>query len=179
MKILIAIIGVLFSFGVFAQDIPNNNVFIEVGAPYSLVSVNYEYLLTDDINIKYAIRAGLALDMSNPLGSIIAPLSLSLLKNLKGNNYLELRLALRNELYRKLTTHAESSGMGNPNPTYNTYEEVEYIYGVYPSIGVGYRYQPQSKGVFLSCLVHIIGLQPETTENIWYNKISVGAGYAF
>ncbi len=39
MKILIAIIGIMFSVGVLAQDISRNNVFIEVGAPYSLVSV--------------------------------------------------------------------------------------------------------------------------------------------
>jgi len=73
--------------------------------------------LKNESNINFAIRAGLAFDMSNPLASIIAPLSFSVLKILKGNNYLELRLALRNELYRVVTTHSESSGMGNPNPT--------------------------------------------------------------
>ncbi|OYT10520.1 MAG: hypothetical protein B6I18_08685 [Bacteroidetes bacterium 4572_112] len=125
------------------------------------------------------IRAGLAFDMSNPLASIIAPLSFSVLKILKGNNYLELRLALRNELYRVVTTHSESSGMGNPNPTYNIYEEVDYKIAVYPSLGIGYRYQPQNKGLFINCLVNLIGYQAKNTENIWYNKISVGVGYAF
>ena len=178
MKILIAIIGIMFSVGVFAQDITRNNIFIEGGGPLGLYSVNYERILKNDSNVNFAVRIGLAYDNNNPNSSIIAPLSFSLLKNLKNSHYLEFRLSLRNEYITTVHKHAQGSGMGNPNPTYDTYEEVEHEFTIYPSLGVGYRYQPQSNGLFFNCLVQLLAVQPNA-EDIWRNKFTAGIGYAF
>ena len=179
MKISITIIGIMFSVAVLAQGITRNNIFIQAGGPLGLYSVNYDRFLMEDKKINLAVRIGLAYDINNPNTSIIAPISLSLLKNLQNSHYLELRLALRNEYSRIVHTYSQRSGMGDPNPTYDSYEEVEYEFTIYPSIDIGYRYQPQSTGLFLNCLVQFIGTQAYYTEDIWYNKLTVGAGCAF
>jgi len=180
MKLLITIIGIMFSVGVLAQDSANNNVFIEAGGPIGLYSVNYERILQNDSNVIFAVRIGLAYDINSPINStsIIVPLSFSLLKKMRNNHYLELRLALRNEYSNSIHARSQGSGMGDTTMTFITYDEVVHDFTIYPSIGIGYRYQPQSKGLFFNCLVQVLAIQPNA-EDLWRNKFNVGVGYAF
>ncbi len=182
MKILLIIIGLIFSLNVFAQNIAKNNVFAELSGATGVYSINYERLLGNKETVYFSFRAGLAYFPTKVITNtnvglyynsrIIIPLSFSLLKNLGGNNYLEIRVSLANGFYTY--ENWKVYGLGDTTGTFKP--ETKIGYDFIPGIGIGYRYFPKSDGIFFNVLLQRISYFSK--EN-WYGNLSLGIGYAF
>jgi hypothetical protein len=179
MKIGLTLIGLIFSISILAQDIPRNNVFAEVSGVTGIYSVNYERLLLEKRNFNWAIRGGFAYVSENiNFANIyynsrtLFPISISMIKQISNNNYLEIRIGSSNSLYM----YEDWSGKGLGDSTNNFVPDKKLRFGTKPSIGIGYRYQPIANGIFFNFLVQKIALNNE--DNL-YPYISLGIGYAF
>lgn len=182
MKTALTIIGLFFTFGIFAQDIPKNNVFVELSGATGVYSINYERLLGNKETVNYSFRAGLTYLPTKVITNtnvglfynsrVIIPLSFSLLKNLGANNYLEVRVSLATGFYKYEDWSAR--GLGDSTGTFVPTTKIGYDF--IPGIGIGYRYQPKSDGIFFNILLQRVLYFSE--EN-WYGNLSLGFGYAF
>jgi hypothetical protein len=179
MKKYLIVIGLFLSIRASSQEIARNTVFGEVFGAAGFYSVNYERFLRDNNNINFTLRAGFSYIHENRAYQyksdiFIFPMSLSILKNIQKNHFIEVRLSVANILNYK--TYEYSSGLGDTSrtPLHTPIKELEY--GIYPSLGLGYRYQPSNKGLFFNFLVQRI---PNLSKELWYTNLSVGIGYAF
>jgi hypothetical protein len=100
MRKFIIVLCMLLSVNIFSQDIPRNTIFAEASGVTGIYSVNYERLLFKNQNVNLGIRAGFAY-VPVFLGyesRTQFPVSLSLIKNITKNHFLELRAGLSNSL---------------------------------------------------------------------------------
>lgn len=174
MKIGLTFIGLVFSVCLFAQNISRNNAFVELSGVTGIYSVNYERLLRDNKNLNFTFRAGVSYISYNKhyYSNFVFPISFSVLKNISKNHYLEMRLGFANDfyIYNDYTGHA----LGDTTGTFVPKKILKD--NLIPSIGIGYRYQPETKGLFFNFLLQKIVYFSE--EN-WYGNLSLGIGYAF
>ena len=101
MRKLIIILCMLISVNIFSQDISRNIFFAEASGVTGIYSVNYERLLFKNNNVNLGIRVGFAY-VPTFLGyesRTQFPISLSLIKNITKNHFLELRAGLSNNFY--------------------------------------------------------------------------------
>jgi hypothetical protein len=174
MRKLIIVICMLLSVNIFSQDISRNIIFAEASGVTGIYSVNYERLLFKNQNVNLGIRGGFAY-VPVFLGyesRMQFPISLSLIKNITKNHFLEMRVGLSNSFYIYEDWYGRPLG-----DTTNTFVPTKKLgMGIIPSIGIGYRYQPETKGVFFNLLAQRI---PYYSDKYWYENFSLGLGYAF
>lgn len=179
MKNLSLLFVSLFVFvNIYSQDIKKNTVFLEVSGITGIYSINYERLLLKNRTFNLALRGGFAIMSGNISGSshydsrVIFPLSLSIIKNAYKNHFLEVRVGLTNSLFM----YKDYSGRGLGDSTNNFVPTTKLKNTFIPSIGIGYRYQPEINGLFLNALVQKIVY---FSEDNWYGNFSLGIGYVF
>jgi len=174
MRIPVAVLSMLLSLNIFSQDISRNIFFAEASGVTGIYSVNYERLLFKNNNVNMGIRMGFAYspDLLHYNSRMLYPISLSMIKNITKNHFLEFRAGLSNNLY----FYEDWSGKGLGDSTNNYIPPKKLGYTFVPSIGIGYRYQPKTKGLFFNLLAQRILYF--SGEN-WYGNLSVGLGYAF
>lgn len=176
MKKYLLILGLFLSINASSQEIARNTIFAEASGVTGLYSVNYERLLFGSQNVNLGLRGGLAYNTGLLAlyynSRLIYPISLSLIKNIKKNHFLELRAGFTSSLY----TYKDYSGKGLGDSTNNYVPKMKLGMGIIPSIGIGYRYQPKTKGLFFNFLTQRILYFSK--EN-WYGNFSVGLGYTF
>ncbi|MCK5846830.1 MAG: hypothetical protein KAG84_05290 [Bacteroidales bacterium] len=181
-NIFLFIIGLLLSLGIFAQEKSKNNVFAELSGVTSVYSINYERLRRNDHNVIFSFRIGFAYFPTKLITDTYVglfynsrftfPMSISLLKNIGHNNFLELRIAASNAIYR----FDDYKGRGLGDSTNNFVAPTKTGFNFYPSIGIGYRYQPLNKGIFINALYQQVLY---LSEDNWFGNISLGIGYSF
>jgi hypothetical protein len=173
MKKYLIVIGLFLSIRASSQDILRNIVFVEASGVTGIYSVNYERLLFKNQNVNLGICGGFALINDIHYNSrTVFPISLSLIKNIINNHFMEIRVGLANNFY----LYKDYSGRGLGDSTNNYVPPKKLGIGILPSIGIGYRYQPETKGIFFNFLVQRITYFSE--EN-WFGNLSLGVGYAF
>ena len=174
LRISILIFWMLFTGGLFSQNIARNNFFAEAPGVTGIYSVNYERLLFNSDNVNLGLRLGFANTFNsqyyNP--GMLIPLSFSLIKNLAKSHFLELRVSLTNNLY----IYKDWSGQPLGDSSHSFVPQKKLGIGLVPGIGIGYRYQPETKGLFFNFLLQRIAYFSK--EN-WYEKLSLGVGFAF
>lgn len=174
MRKFIIVLCMLLSVNIFSQDISRNTFFAEASGVTGIYSVNYERLLFKNQNVNLGIRGGFAY-VPVFLGyesRTQFPVSLSLIKNIKKNHFLEMRVGLSTSFYIYEDWHGRPLG-----DTTNSFVPPKKLgMGIIPSIGIGYRYQPETKGVFFNLLAQRIF---NLSEENWYGNLSLGVGYAF
>ncbi len=175
MRKFIIVLCMLLSVNIFSQDISRNTIFAEAIGVTGIYSVNYERLLLKNRNMNFSIRVGGAYIQESEKGEnfFIEVNSISMLKNLIKNNYIEIRFSIANIFYK--TTSLHSNGLGNPNGISFT-EVTENNYDFHTEFAFGYRYQPRSKGMFFNLLIQN---KSYFNQDRWYKLISLGAGFAF
>ena len=146
-----------------------------------IYSINYERLHRNKTDNIFSYRIGLAyipnyLLINNYMSfyyysHAVIPISISFMKHIRSNHYLEMRVAVAAGGY----IYDDYSGKGLGDSTNNFVPKKAINFTIYPSIGVGYRYQAESNGLFFNILL----MKAVISESEWYNKISIGAGYAF
>ena len=173
-KYVIALLITISSLGIFAQEITRNNIFLEGGGATGLYSVNYERLLRENNSLNFAFRIGLAYfpDHVHYSSPMVFPIGFSVLKNITTNHFIELRLAVASSL----SMYEDWSNMPLGDTTNTFVPEKKFGVDILPSIGIGYRFQPKTKGLFANFLFQrILYISKEK----WYGNISLGIGYAF
>lgn len=171
MKKYLLILGLFLSINASSQEIARNTFFAEASGVTGLYSANYERLLFESQNVNLGLRGGFAY-VPVFLGYTLFPVSLSLIKNITKNHFLEMRVGLSTSFYIYEDWYGRPLG-----DTTNIFVPTKKLgMGIIPSIGIGYRYQPEAKGVFFNLLAQRIAYFGK--EN-WYANISVGLGYAF
>ena len=163
---------ILFSAIVFfvkAQEITRNSVYAEIGGAGLLYSVNYERLLSSNKNNNFPIRIGLTLLPPKLSGNLMLgiPLGVSFIKNINREMYFETRLLFSTFIEQKIYN---GHGLGS-EPTVETH--VMYM----PSIAIGFRHQPESKGFYY----HYHFQVSYNTEIFWgiMPWLGFGLGYAY
>ena len=164
----------LLSVNIFSQDISRNTIFAEASGVTLFYSVNYERLLFKSNNVNLGIRGGFAF-VPAILGfesGVQIPISLSLIKNIINNHFLEIRAGLSNSFY----IYEDWYGRPLGDTTNSFVAPIKLGIGFLPSIGIGYRYQPKTKGVFFNFLAQ---RTPLINDEYWHVNFSLGLGYAF
>lgn len=171
---IIFLFVLLFSVNLFSQNTSRNIFFAEASGVTGIYSVNYERLLKEKRNHNFGIRAGISfIPYSKHYNSLMVfPVSISYIKNVVNNHFMEIRVGLSNSF----NFYKDWSGRGLGDSTNNYSPPIKLGYTLIPSIGLGYRYQPLSKGLFLNILAQRIVY---FSEDHWYGNISVGIGYTF
>lgn len=173
-RLLFGLIVSTFALNSFSQDIKRNIVFVEGFGSTGHYSVNYERLLFKSDNINLGARIGFSyvpnLYIYN--SKYIFPLSLSLLKNVNKNHYLEIRISASNAFYQY--EDWSSKGLGDSTGTFVPENKLGMDF--LPGIGVGYRYQPQNNGLYFNFLYQSISY---FNKEEWYRNLSIGVGYVF
>ena len=171
---IILIFGLLASPNLFSQEISRNIIFAEASGVTGIYSVNYERLLKDNRNVNFGIRAGFSYINNSKFyeSKLIFPVSFSLIKNIANNHFMEIRAGFSNNFYQ----YFDWSARGHGDTTLNYIPPKKNGYIFLPSIGIGYRYQPETKGLFFNFLAQRIVYFSE--EN-WYGNLSIGIGYTF
>ncbi len=163
----------LISVNIFSQDISRNIFFAEASGVTGIYSVNYERLLFESQNVNLGIRGGFSYVNDYHYNSgLLFPVSLSIIKKIKKNHFLEIRTGLSNNLY--IYKDWSGKGLGDSTNNYTPPNKLGNI--LIPSIGIGYRYQPKTNGLFFNILgQRVLYFSKEN----WYGNLSLGLGYAF
>jgi len=158
-KLLIIVLSIFIAHSAYSQDIKRNNIYLELGGPAYLYSVNYEYLLSSNKDINFPIRIGIffySIDGSSDLANYGIPLSISIIKKMAGNStmYFELKASSTIAFYTKY----RSWGAGHGGYNYTT---LQFI----PSLSFGIRRQ-LAKGGFYYHLNMQISYDKEISKKI-------------
>lgn len=177
-NLLIILIAFIFSLSAKSQEISTNNVFLEIGGATGFYSVNYERLLKKSDKLNFPLRIGLSYMPETDYYNheyVAIPLSISVMTNLSKSNYLEIRILSLSPFFWKENVEI-SNGLGNPAPS--EYEE-KIKAGLLLAVGIGYRYQPKSKGLFFNALLqHGMHKNVYDEESVFF-RFSIGLGFAF
>lgn len=166
--------GLLISINLFSQEISRNIFFAEASGVTGIYSVNYERLLRENRNINFGLRAGISL-INNSIhynSKVVFPVSVSLIRNIAKNHFMEIRAGISNNFYQ----YEDYSERGHGDTNLNYVPPIKTGYIFLPSIGIGYRYQPETKGLFINILAQRIVY---FSEEHWFGNLSIGIGYAF
>ncbi len=158
-KIILIISFLAYIITIEAQDIARNNIYLELGGPAYLYSVNYEHLLSNNKDINFPIRIGVffnSIDVSSDFANYGIPLSISLIKKIAGNSkmYFELKALVTIAYYKKSNT------MGH-GQAFTYYTTRQYT----PGVSFGIRRQP-AKGGFYYHLNMQISYDKELSKKI-------------
>ena len=133
-KIILIISLFAYTFAIEAQDIARNNIYLELGGPAYLHSINYERLLSKNQELNFPFRIGF-FDLSSTTiindANYGIPLSLSIIKKIKSKKYWFLEL-------KAITTITYTRIKVNTHFTSYNYTSINYI----PGISFGYKRQP-------------------------------------
>ena len=165
----------MISFNAKSQGLTRNNVVLEIGGASIFYSINYERLLLKNTDSNIAVRIGgmffvLKNDNQRYQG---VPIGISYLKKVK-KNFFEVGFSA-SAIY--ITTHKTS--------IYST--EDQYLL-ITPSIRLGIRHQPNTKGLYLNGLIQFSLLADydlrvyQYTQEVDYTFFpfaSFGIGYSF
>ena len=158
-KIILIISFLAYIITIEAQDIARNNIYLELGGPAYLYSVNYEYLLSNNKDINFPIRIGVFYNSPNEyfgFANYGIPLSISIIKKMSGNStmYFELKALVTIAYYKKSNT------MGH-GQAFTYYTTRQYT----PGVSFGIRRQP-AKGGFYYHLNMQISYDKELSKKI-------------
>ena len=99
-KVILIILAIIFSLSIKAQEeknIKRNNIFLEFGGAGFLGSVNYERMLTNNVDLNFPLRIGVLYFYRSGMPSsshiLIVPMSISVIRKIDGsdNLYWELK----------------------------------------------------------------------------------------
>lgn len=99
-KVVLIILAIIISLSINAQDNigpKRNNIFLELGGAGLIGSVNYERMLTDNVDLNFPLRIGVLYLYSDEMPcsshTLIVPMSISVIKKIAGsdNLYWELK----------------------------------------------------------------------------------------
>ena len=158
-KIILIISFLAYIITIEAQDIARNNIYLELGGPAYLYSVNYEHLLSNNKDINFPIRIGAffnSIDGSSDFANYGIPLSISIIKKMSGNSTMYFELKASNTF--AFHTKYRSWGAGHGGYSYTTLQFV-------PSLSFGIRRQP-AKGGFYYHLNMQISYDKELSKKI-------------
>nr|MBC8147295.1 hypothetical protein [Bacteroidota bacterium] len=147
-KFYFVLVLLFISANLFAQDISQNKLFVEAGGSALIYSINYERLIVNYRDINMPFRIGFSVVLNSKYrseGYACIPLSLGIIKKIKANHFIETRIFLTT-----FTTQIEdysSRGLGDSSTNYTP--EMRTGLDLIPGYGIGYRYQPEKKGLFL------------------------------
>ncbi len=163
-KISLIIIAVSFTLLAYAKDIARNNVYLEIGGPAYLYSVNYEYLLSDNKNINFPIRIGVFYNFRSSF-DIAIPLSISIIKKMNNNSkfYFEIKASTT------IVSHRRYRSLGAAHEGYN-YTTQQYI----PSLSFGIRRQPSNGGFYYHINMQISYDKEMSKEMIIWPALGIG-----
>ena len=163
-KISLIILSVLFTLLAYTQDIARNNVYLEIGGPAYLYSVNYEYLLSDNKDMNFPIRIGVFYNFRSSF-DIAIPLSISIIKKMNNDSkfYFEIKASTT------IVFHRRYSSLGAAHGGYN-YTTHQYI----PSLSFGIRRQPTNGGFYYHINMQISYDKELAEEIIIWSALGIG-----
>ncbi len=157
-KIYLVIIAVLFTLFANTQDIARNNIYLELGGPAYLYSVNYEHLLSSNKDLNFPIRIGIFYNFTRYSANTLyyIPFSISIIKKMNGDYkmYFELKALTTLAFYRKF----RSLGAAHGGYHYITHQFI-------PGLSFGIRRQAPNGGFYYHINMQI-SYDKEASDNI-------------
>lgn len=173
-RFLLSIFLIAIAIPTMAQLESKNIVFIEAFGTVGDYSMNYERLLLNKELFHIGLGVGFSITSREDIyvSDYVFPVSLSLIHKLAKNNYFQFRMFLVSDFHKELD-YSECP-LGAPSGSYCTEEVLSTNHSC--GIGIGYRYQPNEEGLYLSAMVQKRFLieNPKLQD-----YLSLGVGYAF